>query len=826
MKPQEFEKIVRAKTPVVESAPEPIVEATPAPVLKSMDITSINQQYHALLGESSLRGFAPGKNGGGTEAYTMEDEELDGMALGELQAIAQAAKKIYRSVKQGIPLEAWMYKKITNGNEGLTAVAQQINNPAVREQPGVAEGLNDTQKKIEDTINKLEDRLKHAKSDEQWDRISARIERLQAGLKRSKQGVAEGLSQTLRKVVPGYAKREIDKKMDAGKFGKTDVDKDANYYRYKKIQDKLKEQGVAEGLTTRGGFGGSASQAYHEIEWLKKKIASLPPTKEKQIRDLQRQIRERELAIAFQKEGVAEGSLNEFAIDKEPNGDNRSKLIGTIVQLLKSGKKVDFYVPGIRGHVVGSGGNGDWLTLKRWNKPYSKINYSLELDASDDSRFSLKMIKPDYYQVVQSEDMNQGVAEGSISDLLNKDPTSPKFNDHSAPRKTKHSGSTPTPYEQGRLDAHRKKSYNNIHNSEQDAEDYKTGYRHVKSRQGVAEGSGGNWYIRVNGKILNDTKFKPMIFSSEDEARSYAMKLADKKRIPLSQIKLTKSWMDAPEQGVAEGLEDTQKKIEDTINKLEDRLKHAKSDEQWDRISARIERLQAGLKRSKQGVAEGLSQTLRKVVPGYAKREIDKKMDAGKFGKTDADKDANFQRYKKIQDKIKEKGVAEEKKDSRSASEKMSDYAVKRHKVYQGIANKQKELMKKWNDDHKDEPHLQVTIPEDVGSPMAAIKGVPVPESMAQKIKAMYKKKVVEDTYDSEKDDKYGQNPTFGKKPVMKSIDNKSDRNVDGVKTKAAAVLTGGTTLTGQKRDTVQIDPQLNNPRPGQTDPNGDRSNK
>ena len=74
--------------------------------------------------------------------------------------------------------------------------------------------------------------------------------------------------------------------------------------------------------------------------------------------------------------------------------------------------------------------------------------------------------------------------------------------------------------------------------------------------QGVAEGSGGNWYIRVNGKILNDTKFKPVIFSSEDEARSHAMKLADKKRIPLSQMKLTKSWMDAPEQGVAEGLDE------------------------------------------------------------------------------------------------------------------------------------------------------------------------------------------------------------------------------------------------------------------------------
>jgi hypothetical protein len=310
------------------------------------------------------------------------------------------------------------------------------------------------------------------------------------------------------------------------------------------------------------------------------------------------------------------------------------------------------------------------------------------------------------------DSVKQGVAEGSISDLLNKDPTSPKFNDHSAPRKTKHSGSTPTPYEQGRLDAHRKKSYNNIHNSEQDAEDYKTGYRHVKSRQGVAEGA---------AELLKQEM--PLVRHIEQELAQHGY-----------------------EKGTPE---------------YDQMFKHA--------------------------------------IAIYRK-----------FGNVDAIK----------------QGVAEEKKDSRSASEKMSDYAVKRHKVYQGIANKQKELMKKWNDDHKDEPHLQVTIPEDVGSPMAAIKGVPVPESMAQKIKAMYKKKVVEDTYDSEKDDKYGQNSTFGKKPVMKSIDNKSDRNVDGVKTKAAAVLTGGTTLTGQKRDTVQIDPQLNNPRPGQTDPNGDRSNK
>lgn len=64
-----------------------------------------------------------------------------------------------------------------------------------KQKPGVAEGLTDTQKKIEDTILKLEQRLKFAKTPEQWDNIKDRIERLQAGLNRSKQGVAEMDSQ-------------------------------------------------------------------------------------------------------------------------------------------------------------------------------------------------------------------------------------------------------------------------------------------------------------------------------------------------------------------------------------------------------------------------------------------------------------------------------------------------------------------------------------------------------------------------------------------------------------------------------------------------------
>ena len=87
-------------------------------------------------------------------------------------------------------------------------------------------------------------------------------------IRHGEQGVAEGLPQTLRKVVPGHAKREIDKKMDAEKFGRTDVDKDANYYRYKKIQDKLKEQGVAEAEqpTSREKFNKGLKKAGYDPE--------------------------------------------------------------------------------------------------------------------------------------------------------------------------------------------------------------------------------------------------------------------------------------------------------------------------------------------------------------------------------------------------------------------------------------------------------------------------------------------------------------------------------------------------------------------------------
>jgi hypothetical protein len=85
----------------------------------------------------------------------------------------------------------------------------------------------------------------------------------------------------------------------------------------------------------------------------------------------------------------------------------------------------------------------------------------------------------------------------------------------------------------------------------------------------------------------------------------------------------------------------------------------------------------------------------------------------------------------------------------------------------------------------------------------------------AQLVKSIYKKKVVkEDLYDHEKEDKSV--ATYGKKPKHDKADEKDSKGEN--KPKAAAVLSGGTTLTGSPRDTVEIDPMMRL-RPGQPDP-------
>ena len=61
---------------------------------------------------------------------------------------------------------------------------------------------------------------------------------------------------------------------------------------------------------------------------------------------------------------------------------------------------------------------------------------------------------------------------------------------------------------------------------------------------------------------------------------------------------------------------------------------------------------------------------------------------------------------------------------------------------------------------------------------------------------------VKEDLYDHEKEDKSV--ATYGKKPKVDKQEVYSDDD-----TQAAMVLKGGTTLTGQTRDTLEIDPVM-----------------
>jgi hypothetical protein len=93
----------------------------------------------------------------------------------------------------------------------------------------------------------------------------------------------------------------------------------------------------------------------------------------------------------------------------------------------------------------------------------------------------------------------------------------------------------------------------------------------------------------------------------------------------------------------------------------------------------------------------------------------------------------------------------------------------------------------------------------------------------ARMIKALYKRKgvVKEEMFDHEKEDKSVQ--TYGKKPKMKQTDEK--KNVGENKPEAAAVMSGGKTLTGEKRDDVEIDPMMR-VKPGQNQFNKDFGKK
>ena len=223
-------------------------------------------------------------------------------------------------------------------------------------------------------------------------------------------------------------------------------------------------------------------------------------------------------------------------------------------------------------------------------------------------------------------------------------------------------------------------------------------------------------------------------------------------------------------------------------------------------------------------LAEGLPQTLRKVVPGYAKREIDKKMDAGKFGRTDADKDANYHRYKKIQDKIKEQGVAEAKEadyggDYQSAVHAVKTKAEKKPVDMKSLAARMQASYRRDNEKSKVKaiPAMKENMMDPSAPSQAPVDGAnssndcepqptkqPQISKAAKLIKSLKKTKVVkEELYDHEKEDKSvkSNKKTTFQKPGEDSVTKEQPQ--------AAAVLSGGKTMTGTPRDVVEIDPMM-----------------
>jgi len=83
----------------------------------------------------------------------------------------------------------------------------------------------------------------------------------------------------------------------------------------------------------------------------------------------------------------------------------------------------------------------------------------------------------------------------------------------------------------------------------------------------------------------------------------------------------------------------------------------------------------------------------------------------------------------------------------------------------------------------------------------------------AKMVKDLKKKTVKEETYDWEKDDKLSMAKPYGKPPKVDKIDKTG--NAGDTKPEARVVMKGGTTLTGQPRDMVEIDPSMKQ-RPGQ----------
>ena len=100
------------------------------------EAASAHPQQAAIAIAMQAKGQKP-KN----ENYAMEDEQVDGMAQGEIREIIRNAIKIKEKLDSGTSLDGWMYSYVTTSNDRLNSVAEQIGNPNIDEEE-LEEGEN------------------------------------------------------------------------------------------------------------------------------------------------------------------------------------------------------------------------------------------------------------------------------------------------------------------------------------------------------------------------------------------------------------------------------------------------------------------------------------------------------------------------------------------------------------------------------------------------------------------------------------------------------------------------------------------------------------
>ena len=163
--------------------------------------------------------------------------------------------------------------------------------------------------------------------------ISTAVDKLS---KEEVESVEEGLQQTLRKYVPGYAKAQLNKKMDAQNYASGDstkktVDKDVNYNRYKKVADKLNKEEVEAidevkmadlpSTKVQGRSYGASKPEPHAVD-------TLSGPKDKELKDIEAEKKKKqkkfsEMVNLYQEKGLK--SLSEMLVKEEPDNEQFTK---------------------------------------------------------------------------------------------------------------------------------------------------------------------------------------------------------------------------------------------------------------------------------------------------------------------------------------------------------------------------------------------------------------------------------------------------------------------------------------------------------------------